>query len=158
MNISSWLRINKLLMQENGSKTRKPSRTEQLQRENRATVKRRATTAVATTTGCSWWQPWPNHGGVWLLYSSFFSSVASCCFIIDRGICHSLPVLGHFGLFLLSSLIHMASKWSSIHMFRGCTIEIWKTLKTSKITYNRRNRGINHITIHFKPLKWLLNT
>jgi len=35
-----------------------------------------------------------------------FSFVACCCFIIDRGICYGLPMLGHFVLLLLSSLIH----------------------------------------------------
>jgi len=42
--------------------------------------------------------------------------------------------------------------------FRLGNLNSAKTLKTSKTTHNRRNRGINHIIIHFNPLKRLLNT
>ena len=42
--------------------------------------------------------------------------------------------------------------------FRLENLNSAKTLKTSKSMYNRRNRRINRITIHFNPLKWRLST
>jgi len=62
----------------------------------------------------------------------------------------------------------VGSFWSSSAIFfdplglkNTCSIRAWclqsrnlqKPLKTSETTHNRRNRGKNCITIHFKPLK-----
>ena len=101
------------------------------------------------------------HHGPWCLpppRAPIFLSVTFWCFFLDRGIWHGLVVLGSFGPLLLSSLIDLASKTISNHLFRASESKSAKTLKTSKTTRNRRNRGINRITIYFNPLKWLLNT
>ena len=136
-----WLRIIELLSLQNGSKTRKNSRkTETSWRKTKQPGEGTATTVHL------WQPPWV----AWVVAIRVPSLV-------------SLPLvfLIHPRPWYLLCFTLVKSFWTTLAIFLWLTLvnlNSVKTLKTSKTTHNRRNRGINHINIHFNPLKWLLNT
>ena len=103
--------------------------------------------AVVDTMGRPWWWlsrvflPLPERCVVYLFLFACFACVGL--------------FWDSFAIFfdLLGPQKHLLILW-----FRLVNLNSVKTLKTSKTTHDRRNRGINHIIIHFNPLKWLLNT
>jgi len=56
---------------------------------------------------------------------SLLSFVAFYYIICDCGICHGMPVFGHFGQLLLTSLICKPLNHSSIHMLWAYLVEIY---------------------------------
>ena len=105
----------------------------------------------AATMGSPWWcLSWPS--------SFFFLFLVSYCIAFTRGICYTMPILGHFGRFNFLLWSSRPQNNLLLFWFGLVNLKSAKTLKTSKTMHNRRNKAINHIAIHFKPLKWLLNT
>jgi len=99
------------------------------------------------TTGRPWW---------WL--SQVFLPLPECCVLylfLSACVAYVGSFWASFAIFfdLLGPEKHLLILW-----FKLVNLNYAKTLKTSKTTHNRRNRGINRIIMHFNPLKWLLNT
>jgi len=96
-----------------------------------------------------------SHHGLTVVVTSSpgsFSYIASCCFILDRGICHDMPVLAGCGCPLFVSLIIKASEiiLLSIHLgLKGLNLESKPKKENTKC--NRENKGVNHKIKHVNP-------
>ena len=91
-----------------------------------------------------WWWPRPGHGGLWQFGSAAFWRIFWYVGFACVG-----SFLGLFCYLLWSSTpqTHLLILWC-----RLANLNSVKTLKRSKTTHKRRNKGINRITIHFNPL------
>ena len=120
-----------------------------------------AATIVAFTTVWLWQPPRPivvtRFRPWWPLAGGGLTFLLRCLLvlILFRGFCLCWVILGPFSYLLWS---FRPQKHRLILSFRLVNLNSAKTLKTSKTTHNRRNRDISRITIHFNPLKGLLNT
>ena len=115
-------------------------------------------TKAAGEFAATWVGRGSHHGQTVLLSGRGGSSLPECCVFIPS--CSMGFAL--VGSFWASFCFLLWSTWPQKHLlilwFRLVNLNSAKTLKISKTTHNRRSRGINRTTIHFNPLKWLLNT
>jgi len=118
---------------------------ETLQRKTKRPGEEPGTTGVATTTASPWWLL---STGFFLFHFNYSSS-----FSLSHGTSCAILMLSHFWTILTIFFDPLGLKKSSNLVIWACKLEFCKNAQTNKTAHNRRNRGINRITIHFNPLK-----
>jgi len=127
-------------------------------------VENRATGGRGVHHASLWWIPrkwWPrraDHGGSWcpppsispspLLFRPSKTAVLAI-------VCSCFVYLGLLCWLCWSAMPQDNRLFTCLGLTKSNPVN---TLKISKTTHNRRNRGINRIANHFNPLKWLPNT
>ena len=148
-----WLRIIELLSLQNAQNYQKIEKSRRKTEQTREGQLARSCQPPRAVPNMG--QPWRWLSGhlLWfLLFSCFLIFFpATCCTVFTRGIWHILTMLGIFGLRLQTLLIHQPQKHLLITCMGLAKSKYTKTLKTSKTTHNRRNRGINRLLLFLIP-------